>query len=249
LDWHRRYQQQAAWTYQLRQHLYNRYKIPSVERLLDVGCGTGILLEELAKRGQAGLYGIDVNSLNLNMAIRNTRGLFLSSSDAHQLPFKASAFDVCICHFVLLWLLEPGQALAEMKRVTRPNGMIIALAEPDYGTRLDYPDELSILGVWQSEALQRQGADPLMGRKVAHLFHQAGLTQIESGILGANWTGGVDIELHNQEWQVLFEDLEHQPEKLAEAIKLRNIDRQASQEGWRVLFVPTFFAAGRVPPA
>ncbi len=147
------------------------------------------------------------------------------------------------CHFVLLWLADPRRALNEMRRVAAPGGAVLALAEPDYGGRIDYPEALSRLGTWQSQALEEQGANPRMGRRLAGLFQQAGLVEVESGVLGAQWSQTDSDEDMEMEWQVLRNDLaEAVPPEELEA--LERLDRQATQAGERVLFVPTFYAWG-----
>jgi SAM-dependent methyltransferase len=156
-----------------------------------------------------------------------------------------NSFDVVFCHYVLLWLNDPAGALREMQRVAAPNGAILALAEPDYGGRIDYPEELNRLGIWQSQALHSQGADPKIGRRLAGLFRQAGLVEVESGVLGAQWGQSLTERDNGMEWQVLRNDLaETIPQEELDA--LERIDRQANQAGERVLYVPTFYAWGRV---
>ena len=83
--------------------------------------------------------------------------------------FKAS-FDICLCHFLLLWIANPLAALKEMRRIVKPGGWVLALAEPDYGSRIDFPPELEALGQAQSKALQSQCADVSVGRKLRGLF-------------------------------------------------------------------------------
>ena len=90
-----------------------------------------------------------------------------------------AAFDITFCHFLLLWVQHPLQALSEMQRVTRPGGFVLALAEPDYDHRLDTPASLTLLGRWQAESLRRQGADPGIGARLADLFRQTGLQIVE----------------------------------------------------------------------
>ncbi len=51
----------------------------------------------------------------------------------------------------------------EMVRVTRPHGFVLALAEPDYGGRIDYPSELSTIGNWQIEAAEGARGKPVYG--------------------------------------------------------------------------------------
>ena len=49
--------------------------------------------------------------------------------------------------------MNPLQALDEMKRVTRPGGHVLILAEPDYTHRIDFPDELEYLGKFRLNRL------------------------------------------------------------------------------------------------
>jgi hypothetical protein len=132
-----------------------------------------------------------------------------------------------------------------MRRVTRPGGAVLALAEPDYGGRIDYPRELAELGRWQAESLQRQGVDPEIGRKLAGVFVRAGLRQVESGVMGGEWAYPAAAGETSLEWSVLESDLAGQiaPQDLQ---KLRQSEAAATQNGERVLFVPTFYAWGRV---
>ena len=83
-----------------------------------------------------------------------------------------------------------------------------------------------------------------MGRRLPALFYQAGLVDIETGILGAQWRAqpvATDLE---QEWEVIEADLEGliSPEELA---RHRRLDESAWQASERLLFVPTFYAVGR----
>ena len=64
---------------------------------------------------------------------------------------------ISLCHFLLLWLQDPIAVLLEMKRVTRPGGAILILAEPDYTHRIDFPDELAILENYKANSLVKTG--------------------------------------------------------------------------------------------
>jgi hypothetical protein len=78
------------------------------------------------------------------------------------------------------------------------------------------------------------------------LFNQAGLIEVESGVLGAQWSQVPAAEDLEMEWQVMRNDLAKavSPDELD---ALERIDRRAALAGERVLFVPTFYAWGRVP--
>jgi hypothetical protein len=128
-----------------------------------------------------------------------------------------------------------------MARVTRPGGSVIALAEPDYEARIDYPPPLTLLGAFQRSALDEQGVDIAMGRKLPGLFHKVGLKSVTTGILGAQWSQAVD----STEWITIQADLEGQFSQ-AELMNFHKIENDARQRGDRVLFIPTFYAAGVV---
>jgi ubiquinone/menaquinone biosynthesis C-methylase UbiE len=244
--WHLRFQQQAGWTRDLRHYLYRKASFFPSARVLDLGCGPGALLGELIEQNLKSVIGLDLSRSFLALARRGTQRASLTQGDALNLPFAPAVFNVSLCHFVLLWLANPQQALNELVRVTRPGGAILALAEPDYGGRIDFPVPLAELGTLQTEALRRQGADTLMGRQLASLFHRTGLTRVETGLLGGQWSSAPPPQEWQSEWQVLEADLQNllPPSRLEE---LGAIDRSAWQRGERVLFVPTFYAIGFVP--
>lgn len=212
--------------------------------MLEVGCGTGAILAGLPV--SAFRIGVDIDPAVLREARKHAPTAHLTCADALHLPLKPAAVDAALCHFMLLWVADPVQALREMRRVTRPGGVVIAFAEPDYGGRIDHPLELVELGRLQGQALQALGADPLAGRKLGAWFTRAGLADVQVGVMGGQWSAPPsEIEWHS-EWTVLQADLAGQisTERLAE---LRALDSAAWAHGERILFVPTFYAWGRVP--
>lgn len=247
MDWHARFEQQARWTHDLRHYLYARASIESARRILDVGCGTGVLAAELFELCKAKIYGVDIAQIHLWMATRNAREAAFTQGDAHKLPFLTGAFDLAFCHFVLLWVTDPLRVVREMARAVIPGSAVLALAEPDYGGRVDYPPELEVVGEAQTQSLLRQGADPEMGRKLAGIFHRAGLTAIETGVIGGQWHSVPSQEEWDAEWRVMEYDLAGYSGEVIDASRLKALDWSAWQSGERVLFVPTFYALGFVP--
>jgi SAM-dependent methyltransferase len=237
MDWHTRYVQQAQWTAALRSYWLQQAGVSAASRVLEVGCGTGAVLAGLP--GQP--VGVDIDPAALAQAARNAPQARLARGNALRLPFPDGAFDVALAHFLLLWVKHPLQALAEMRRVVRPGGWVMALAEPDYGGRVDYPEAGAALGRLQTTALQAQGADPFIGRKLRALFVQAGLREVRGGVLGGEW--GPTPDGAQTEEAVLRADLEHAaaPEALDAWLAQ---DQAAWQQGERTLFVPTFYALG-----
>lgn len=242
MDWHARYLQQAKWTRELRAYLFEKAGLSNARRILEAGCGTGAILRGLA--ASASLHGLDLDPAALAQCRIHAPAATLTRGDGLFLPYPAQTFDIVYCHFFLLWVSEPLQAVHEMKRVTRRNGHILALAEPDYFSRADKPDELKLLGEWQRESLKRQGADPGFGSRLAETFFQAGIEILETGtIQGAG--NEASAGERGMEWDVLKADLAgFVPDEEIQKMKL--LDEQAWERGERVLHVPTYFAWGRV---
>lgn len=105
-------------------------------RILDVGCGTGIAEVAIGRLqlSQIELFGVDyiverVVSAHQRTRAHNLRAGF-AAGDACQLPFADSAFDSTYCVAVLQHVRGVTEAVAEFARVTRPGGRIVAV-EPD----------------------------------------------------------------------------------------------------------------------
>lgn len=241
MDWHTRYAQQAAWTRDLRAYLFERAGFEAAQRALEVGCGTGAILRELT--GPADLHALDLEPAALTQCGFHAPRAQRVRADGLSLPYSAAVFDITFCHFFLLWVRDPLQALLEMKRVTRPGGSILALAEPDYTARVDEPPALRPLGRWQAEALRRRGADTGFGARLAESFFQAGIPLVETGTIQRR-EGMVSPGERELEWAVFEADLAGSAAG-ADLQRLKRIDQQAWAEGTRVLHVPTYFAWGR----
>lgn len=241
-DWHHRFLQQAQWSRSARDFFLTKISLPPRASILEVGCGTGAVLSEFKESGL--LFGIDLDFPSLGYAKNKKQGFHLTSTDGYQLPFPSQSFDLTYCHYLFLWLTHPEKMLKEMQRVTRPGGWVCLFAEPDYAARLDSPAPLDQLGLTQNQSLESQGVQLTIGRKLTSLLSQAGLQEIQSGILGGFWNTDFDEESWLLEWLTIRHDLELllKPETLS---NYQKIDKEAYQQGQRVLFIPTFYAWGK----
>jgi ubiquinone/menaquinone biosynthesis C-methylase UbiE len=142
----RRYAKEAArydrrWREYLRRSLSATLRELSAapeERVLDVGCGTGALLEAVRERwpGAAGV-GVDLSLEMLAIARRRLPpAVALVAADAGRLPFADGAFDGATCTSVLHHWPEPATALAEVARVLRPGGRLVLTDWSDDDPRL-----------------------------------------------------------------------------------------------------------------
>jgi ubiquinone/menaquinone biosynthesis C-methylase UbiE len=244
--WHARFQQQAAWTRQIRRHLAAQLGISAGVRVLEAGCGTGAVTAELWQSGPARVHGVDLSARFLHQAAANDPRSAYTCGDVYHLPYANASFDHCVSHFLFLWLASPLPALREMMRVTRRGGYVILFAEPDYPARVDYPQPLARLGVLQTQSLADQGANPAVGRESAHWLVQAGCVDVHSGLTGGQWGDSPDPAFIRSEQDTLRGDLSGRL-PAAELESLLTLDRQAWLGGYRILYVPTFYAWGRVP--
>lgn len=244
-EWQQRFQQQANWTASLQSYLSRILDFSKMERILETGCGTGAVCRSLSQflnlstGTQPQLFGMDLRLDFLQLAACPT-----ACADGFQLPFEDQTFDAVFCHYFLLWIKNPAQILQEMRRITRAQGYVIAFAEPDYGGRIDYPEALIQIGQMQTQALAGQGADPFIGRKLPALFHQAGLENIHSGVLGGEWASDQLSNNWESEWKTLEHDLQNTLSK-DEIQHFRQIEAAARLKGERILYIPTFYCWGQ----
>ncbi|MFO0548232.1 MAG: methyltransferase domain-containing protein [Polyangiaceae bacterium] len=91
--------------------------------VLEVGCGTGLLLQRFAEFARAA-KGIDLSEGMLEKA--RQRGLEVTCATATELPFDDDSFDVACSFKVLAHIPAIDRALGEMARVVRPGGHVIA---------------------------------------------------------------------------------------------------------------------------
>lgn len=106
-------------------------------RVLDVGCGTGVLLERLTARG--GAIGLDLSPDMLARAAMRQRGrnarAALVCGDAQHLPFRDGAFESVVSTFAINAVPDLETALAEMLRILQPGGSLafISVGESERG--------------------------------------------------------------------------------------------------------------------
>lgn len=106
------------------------------ERVLDVGCGTGSLTFTLAKSSALReIAAIDFSPVFVDEAKRRNSDprITIQQADACALPFADASFDRALALLVLHFIPETSKALAEMRRVVRPGGVVAAAVWDHYG--------------------------------------------------------------------------------------------------------------------
>ena len=154
-------------------------------RVLDCGCGPGGIslgLAPLLSKGQ--VVGIDVQASQLEMGRRQAREHGLTNvefkhASIYELPFEDAAFDAVLAHAVLYHLGEPMKALAELRRVLKPRGLI-GLRDADIDGDVYHPPHPELARFWKLAELviSHSGGDPRFGRKHRQILREAGFVEI-----------------------------------------------------------------------
>jgi ubiquinone/menaquinone biosynthesis C-methylase UbiE len=133
---------------------------PSDARVLEVGCGTGVLTRVLARREGVGrVIGTDLAPSLVSRATVASSGvenLSFQVADARDLPFDDESFDAVVMDSVLVHVPGPERAVTEVSRVLRPTGVCAAF-EGDYAT--------TTVALGDNDPLQRC-ADAMMASSV-----------------------------------------------------------------------------------
>jgi ubiquinone/menaquinone biosynthesis C-methylase UbiE len=212
------------------------------QSILDVGCGTGVVTEEIAQHTKGKVVGLDINHAMIEWDARKDSQIEWILGDAHHLPYDEEQFDIVVCNFLLLWVRDPTLVVREMVRVVKKGGIVLDTSEPDYGGRIDYPPELPIAGL-MSEALSKAGANPCIGRQLRKLFTGAGLST-EIGIIASLWDQKQIAAEYEEEWLLIDKTIGDISEK--ETLEYyKKLEKQTLETGERLIFMPIFYAIGK----
>ncbi len=137
----------GRWSARLAGPFLDFAELEKAARLLDVGCGTGVLCELLRGRfPEAEIVGVDPTEefiAHARATLGDARTRF-EVAGADSLPFADDSFDAALALLILQELSEPEQAAAEMSRVVRPGGTVAT-------SQWDFVDGLPMVtGFWDA---------------------------------------------------------------------------------------------------
>lgn len=163
--------------------LLRRAGIHAGERVLDVGCGAGLVtFAAAAAAGRTGAaVGTDSSQVNVDLARARARGIGqvrFERMDAERLELSPGTFDVAISAFALMHSPAPGLALRQMARTLAPGGRIV-VAVWGHGQG-DWSEVFPIVNAYAHADVCPQFYTLGRGSSLSDLFHETGLTDVAS---------------------------------------------------------------------
>jgi len=175
----------GRWSRRLAEEFLDFTGAEDAERVLDVGCGTGNLAFALASRVRVKeLIGIDFSPVYVNYARSRNQDPLLGfrEGDACSLAFPDSAFDRVLSLLALHFIPRVDLAVAEMRRVARPGGVVGAAVWDSRGGVVPgrmFWDTAAALFPSANEERARQFTRPMTRPgELARAFRSAGLTDV-----------------------------------------------------------------------
>ncbi|BDV31652.1 class I SAM-dependent methyltransferase [Microbacterium terricola] len=165
-------------------HFADWCRLPLSGRALDVGCGPGALTEVLTARwGEANVAGIDPSASFVAAAQATFPAADIRHGGAESLPFADSTFDATMAELVVHFMTDAAAGVAEMRRVTRPGGIVAACVWDFAGGRAPQTRFFQALKAVapdvEDETARVGGHDGDLGQ----LLTDAGCTEVVSGEL------------------------------------------------------------------
>jgi ubiquinone/menaquinone biosynthesis C-methylase UbiE len=249
-DFIKKLELQALETAEERIPLYLEVGLKDAKLILDVGCGSGIVTRDIVRLTKGKVIAIDGSKDMIKVAqdvLKPYKNVELRVGDAKNLPLEDNMFDIVTCNLLLMWADDPQKVVNEMARVTKPGGIVLATLEPDYGSKLHFPENPKVDPIFAGKAIRARGGDPHIGRKLRLLFVRAGLVT-KVGI-GNNriWSCEEDKAYYFHARDFYVKALKDAGLSQEEIDKWEYDYLKSLDEGVQLNFFPQFYAIGKKP--
>ena len=165
---------------------------------LDVGCGPGALTSRLVRvLGEEAVSAVDPQQSFVDAVHDQWPGVHAAVSGAESLPFEDGTFDTTAAELVVHFMSDPVAGIREMRRVTRPGGVVAACVWDLAGAHSPLSDFWAAARSLDPDVTTEAGLPGAREGHLAELFEQAGLTDLETAVL----TISVRFETFQEWWQ------------------------------------------------
>ncbi|MEO0645770.1 MAG: class I SAM-dependent methyltransferase [Cyanobacteria bacterium J06650_10] len=187
---------QASSLIRIERQLWPESGILPGARILDVGCGSGIVTQELATYAYPGhVVGVDISQSliekgqqaytrkNESRSASSTDNITLMQGNVYDLPFPENSFDVVHSRFIFQHLSNPIEALENIWRVLKPDGLICIIDVDKSWSGLS-PEPATSVALDKAiiEKQLAQGGDPWVGRKLSYYLSAVGFSKPKTNI-------------------------------------------------------------------
>ena len=223
-------------------------EVEAGQRVLDVGCGSGVLTGELARRlGADHVAGADPSPL-LEACAERVPGADLKRAGAEELPWPDDSFDAALAQLVVHFMTDVAAGIAEMARVTRAGGVVAS-------STWDFSGGMKLLGTfWASARAVDPGAESESSAfdeaRLDALWRGAGLGEVEVDALVVSSR----YEDFDELWDTFLlgvgpagQHLAAQPPERQSAIRAEYFSRAGEPTGPFELDARAWAVRGRVP--
>ncbi|GAA0994371.1 class I SAM-dependent methyltransferase [Subtercola frigoramans] len=154
------------------------------ERVLDVGCGTGALTEQLVARlGAAAVSAVDPSASFVEAVEKRLPNVDVRLSGGEHLPFADAEFDGALAQLVIHVMADARAGLREMVRVIRPGGFVAACVWDHAGGRGPLATFWDAVHDLDPEEVGEAMLPGTREGELSDLFTAAGLVEVEASSL------------------------------------------------------------------
>jgi SAM-dependent methyltransferase len=176
--------------------------VPDDGRVLDVGCGPGVLTAVLVQRyGASRVDAIDPTPPFVAAARERLPGVDVREGAAEELPYADASYDAALAQLVIHFMKDPAQGVAEMVRVTRHGGSVAACVWDHGGGRGPLSPFWAAVAELDPDAVSERWSVGSREGDLVRLFEDAGLIEVVGGELA------VTIQLRSfEDWWAPYEE-------------------------------------------
>uniref|UniRef100_A0A832I899 Methyltransferase domain-containing protein n=1 Tax=Eiseniibacteriota bacterium TaxID=2212470 RepID=A0A832I899_UNCEI len=160
------------------------------ERAVDFGAGLGQMTRAIARATGVPVVAIEASAEQIAEARRQARAARESAladwraGDVLDPPLARDewgAFDLAHARFILEHVADPLAVVRRMVQAVRPGGRVV-LADDDHDVLRLWPEPPGVAAVWRGymRTYDRNGADPIVGRRLVELLHAAGARPVRN---------------------------------------------------------------------